>query len=71
LIDANGPVLLTQQEISKIEQAVTEQGTTPAVKLFLFMHTDVVVTSSGYQPYSSISKVYSLSQQSIERQAVQ
>ncbi len=70
LIDASGPVLLTQQEISKIEQAVTEQGTTP-VKLFVFMHTDVVVSSSGYEPYSSVSKVSSLSQQSFERQAVQ
>ena len=69
LIDASGPVLLTQQEISKIEQAVTEQGTTP-VKLFVFMQTDVVVTSSGYQPYSSVSKVHYLSQQSVEKEAV-
>jgi len=70
LIDASGPVLLTQQEISKIEQAVTDQGTTP-VKLFVFMQTDVVVTSSGCQPYSSVSKMHSLSQQSVEKEAVQ
>lgn len=70
LIDANGPDLLTQQEISEIERTVTEQETAP-VKLFVFMQTDVIVTSSGYQPYSSVSKMHFLSQQSVEKEAVQ
>jgi hypothetical protein len=69
LVDANGPALLSQQEISEIEGKVTDSGGIP-IKLFVFMHTDVVVTSEGYKPYSSFSKTYSQRSEPVEKEAV-
>jgi uncharacterized hydrophobic protein (TIGR00271 family) len=70
LIDASGPELLSQQEISEIEVKVTDPGDTP-IKLFVFMQTDVVITSEGYEPYSSFSKTFSQQRDPVEKEAVQ
>jgi hypothetical protein len=70
LIDANGPALLSQQEISEIEGKITDSGGTP-IKLFVFMQTDVVVTSEGYKPYSSFSKTFSQQSEPVEKEVVQ
>jgi hypothetical protein len=69
LIDANGPELLSQQEISEIERKVTDSGGTP-IKLFVFMQTDVVVTSEGCKSYSSFSKTFSQQSEPFEKEAV-
>lgn len=70
LIDATGPELLSQHEIFEIERKVTDSGATP-IKLFVFMQTNVVVTSAGYKPYSSFSNTFSQQREQVEKEAVQ
>jgi hypothetical protein len=70
LVDANGPELLSQQEISELERKASDSGGTP-IKLFVFMKTDVVVTSEGYKPYSSFSKTFSQQSEPVEKEVVQ
>lgn len=55
LVDANYPDTLTINQVTNIEKTVSA-ATKLSIKLFINLQTSTVLSSSGYEPYWSVSR---------------
>jgi hypothetical protein len=55
IIDAVGPESPSVEEVRAIEQKVSSSTSMP-VRLFVYTHPETVVSATGYEPYSSVTR---------------
>lgn len=55
LIDTIGPKILSPEEVNKLQVLAAEITGIP-VEIFIHMRTETVVTSSGHEPFSAVSR---------------